>query len=154
MKGYGQFCPIAMACETFAERWTPLILRELLAGSRRLNEIRQGLPLISRAAAARAGGGGARPESAARPRPGTGVPADARGRGIPRSPGAPRGVGAAVGHRPVRSRQSRPDAAHVERAPANRLRPASRPTHRRALRLPRVPVTLPVLPDVLADPRA
>ena len=48
MKGYGQFCPIAMACETFAERWTPLILRELLAGSRRLNEIRQGLPLISR----------------------------------------------------------------------------------------------------------
>ena len=48
MKGYGQFCPIAMACETFAERWTPLILRELLAGGRRFNEIRQGLPLISR----------------------------------------------------------------------------------------------------------
>jgi len=48
MKGYGQFCPIAMACETFAERWTPLILRELLAGARRFNEIRQGMPLISR----------------------------------------------------------------------------------------------------------
>src|SRR5260370_26229147 len=48
MKGYGQFCPIAMACETFAERWTPLILRELLAGGRRVNEIRQGMPLISR----------------------------------------------------------------------------------------------------------
>src|SRR6266850_2527425 len=48
MKGYGQFCPIAMACETFAERWTPLILRELLAGARRFNEIRQGVPLISR----------------------------------------------------------------------------------------------------------
>ncbi len=48
MKGYGQFCPIAMACETFAERWTPLILRELLAGGRRFNEIRQGMPLISR----------------------------------------------------------------------------------------------------------
>ena len=48
MKGYGQFCPIAVACETFAERWTPLILRELLAGSRRFNDIRQGLPLISR----------------------------------------------------------------------------------------------------------
>jgi DNA-binding HxlR family transcriptional regulator len=48
MKGYGQFCPIAVACETFAERWTPLILRELLAGARRFNEIRQGLPLISR----------------------------------------------------------------------------------------------------------
>src|SRR5258705_13740171 len=48
MKGYGQFCPIAMACETFAERWTPLILRELLAGARRFNEIRQGMPMISR----------------------------------------------------------------------------------------------------------
>jgi DNA-binding HxlR family transcriptional regulator len=48
MKGYSQFCPIAMACETFAERWTPLILRELLFGARRFNEIRQGMPLISR----------------------------------------------------------------------------------------------------------
>lgn len=48
MKGYGQFCPIAVACETFAERWTPLILREVLAGARRFNEIRHGLPLISR----------------------------------------------------------------------------------------------------------
>ena len=33
MKGYGQFCPIAVACEIFAERWTPLILRELLSGA-------------------------------------------------------------------------------------------------------------------------
>jgi DNA-binding HxlR family transcriptional regulator len=48
MKGYGQFCPIAVACETFAERWTPLILREVLAGSKRFNDIRQGIPLISR----------------------------------------------------------------------------------------------------------
>ena len=29
MKGYGQFCPVAVAAEIFAERWTPLILREL-----------------------------------------------------------------------------------------------------------------------------
>jgi DNA-binding HxlR family transcriptional regulator len=48
MKGYGQFCPIAIAAEIFAERWTPLILRELLAGSHRFNDIRQGVPLISR----------------------------------------------------------------------------------------------------------
>jgi DNA-binding HxlR family transcriptional regulator len=48
MKGYGQFCPLAVASEVFAERWTPLILRELLAGSSRFNQIRQGLPLISR----------------------------------------------------------------------------------------------------------
>jgi DNA-binding HxlR family transcriptional regulator len=48
MKGYGQFCPIAVACETFAERWTPLILRELLNGPRRFSELQQGMPLISR----------------------------------------------------------------------------------------------------------
>jgi DNA-binding HxlR family transcriptional regulator len=32
--GFGQFCPVAMACEIFAERWTPIILRELLTPSR------------------------------------------------------------------------------------------------------------------------
>lgn len=48
MRGYGQFCPIAVASEIVAERWTPLILRELLNGSRRFGEFRQGLPLISR----------------------------------------------------------------------------------------------------------
>ena len=48
MTAYGQFCPIAVACETFAERWTPLILRELLAGARRFSEIRQCIPRISR----------------------------------------------------------------------------------------------------------
>jgi DNA-binding HxlR family transcriptional regulator len=47
--GYGQFCPVAVACEVFAERWTPLILRELFQGSRRFSEIRRGMPLISRA---------------------------------------------------------------------------------------------------------
>jgi DNA-binding HxlR family transcriptional regulator len=49
MPGYGQFCPVAVACEVFAERWTPLILRELLSGSRRFSDIRRGMPLISRA---------------------------------------------------------------------------------------------------------
>jgi DNA-binding HxlR family transcriptional regulator len=48
MKGYGQFCPVAMACEIFAERWTPLILRELFSGAHRFNDIRRGVPLISR----------------------------------------------------------------------------------------------------------
>jgi len=46
--GYGQFCPIAMAAEVLAHRWTPLILRELMAGSSQFNEIKRGLPLISR----------------------------------------------------------------------------------------------------------
>jgi DNA-binding HxlR family transcriptional regulator len=48
MKGYGQFCPVAVAAEIFAERWTPLILRELFCGATRFNEIRGGIPLISR----------------------------------------------------------------------------------------------------------
>jgi DNA-binding HxlR family transcriptional regulator len=45
---YGQFCPVAVAAEIFAERWTPLILRELVLGSRRFNEIQRGIPRISR----------------------------------------------------------------------------------------------------------
>jgi len=47
MKGYGQFCPIAKACEIFGERWTPLILRELICGSTRFNDLRRGIPLLS-----------------------------------------------------------------------------------------------------------
>jgi DNA-binding HxlR family transcriptional regulator len=48
MQGYGQFCPVALGAEVFAERWTPLILRELLLGSQRFSELRRGLPRISR----------------------------------------------------------------------------------------------------------
>jgi DNA-binding HxlR family transcriptional regulator len=47
-RGYGQFCPVAKAAEIFAERWTPLVLRELLSGSRRFGELQRGLPRISR----------------------------------------------------------------------------------------------------------
>ncbi len=46
-KGYGQFCPVSKAAEVFAERWTPLVLRELLSGSHRFNDIRRGVPLMS-----------------------------------------------------------------------------------------------------------
>lgn len=48
MKGYGQFCPVAKAAEVFAERWTPLVLRELACGSRRFSDLHRGLPLMSR----------------------------------------------------------------------------------------------------------
>ena len=47
MSTYGQFCPIAKACEVLSERWTILILRELGAGSESFNDLRRGLPLIS-----------------------------------------------------------------------------------------------------------
>ena len=46
-KSYGQFCPIARAAEVVAERWTPLILREMLFGSTTFSDLRQGIPLIS-----------------------------------------------------------------------------------------------------------
>ncbi len=47
MKAYGQFCPIAKASEALGERWTLLLIRELLCGSRRYNDFKRGLPLIS-----------------------------------------------------------------------------------------------------------
>jgi len=51
--GFGQFCPIATACEVFTKRWTPIVLRELFAGSHRFNEIHRCIPLMSRALLAR-----------------------------------------------------------------------------------------------------
>lgn len=44
---YGQFCPIAKATEIIGEKWTILILRELIMGGRRFNELQRGLTLIS-----------------------------------------------------------------------------------------------------------
>lgn len=48
MSRYGQFCPVAQALEVVGERWTLLIIRELLCGNYRFGEIMNGLPLISR----------------------------------------------------------------------------------------------------------
>ncbi len=45
--GYGQFCPVAKAAELLAERWMPLVVRELLAGSCHFADLRRGIPLIS-----------------------------------------------------------------------------------------------------------
>ena len=47
VEGYGQFCPVAMAAEVVCARWTPLILRELLSGSTRFNDLRRGVPRMS-----------------------------------------------------------------------------------------------------------
>lgn len=44
---YGQFCPVARAMELLDERWTLLVVRELLAGSKHFNELRRGVPRIS-----------------------------------------------------------------------------------------------------------
>lgn len=45
--GYGQFCPVSMAAEIVCARWTPLVLRELLCGSTRFNDLRRGVPRMS-----------------------------------------------------------------------------------------------------------
>jgi DNA-binding HxlR family transcriptional regulator len=44
---YHQFCPVAKAMELLDERWTMLIVRELVAGSQRFNELRRGVPRMS-----------------------------------------------------------------------------------------------------------
>ena len=44
---YGQFCPVSMASEVICTRWTPLVIRELLCGSNRFNDIRKGVPKMS-----------------------------------------------------------------------------------------------------------
>jgi DNA-binding HxlR family transcriptional regulator len=48
-RGYGQFCPIALAAEILTERWMPLVIRELLCGSVRFNDLQRGVPRMSSA---------------------------------------------------------------------------------------------------------
>lgn len=49
MRTYAQYCPIVRAVEVLGERWTLLIVREMLTGRRRFNELVRGLPGLSRA---------------------------------------------------------------------------------------------------------
>jgi len=48
MKSHGQFCSIARALDLLGERWTLLVVRELLGGSTRFGDVRRGIPRISR----------------------------------------------------------------------------------------------------------
>jgi DNA-binding HxlR family transcriptional regulator len=48
MPDYGRYCPVAMSSEVLADRWTPLVVRELLLGNTRFNDIARGLPGVSR----------------------------------------------------------------------------------------------------------
>ena len=47
MIDYGQFCTVARGAEVLGEVWTPLVIRELLCGSRRFNDLRRGVPRMS-----------------------------------------------------------------------------------------------------------
>lgn len=44
---YGQFCPVSMAAEILCTRWTVLVLREMMAGTTRFNDLRRGVPRMS-----------------------------------------------------------------------------------------------------------
>jgi DNA-binding HxlR family transcriptional regulator len=46
-ESYGQFCTVARGAEALCERWTPLVVRELLCGSKRFNELHRGVPRMS-----------------------------------------------------------------------------------------------------------
>lgn len=46
-RSYGQFCPVAMAAEVLCTRWTVVLLREMVAGSTRFNDLRRGVPRMS-----------------------------------------------------------------------------------------------------------
>ncbi|SMX24871.1 winged helix-turn-helix transcriptional regulator [Boseongicola aestuarii] len=45
--GYKQFCPVAMASEVLCTRWTMVLMRELVAGTTRFNDLRRGVPKMS-----------------------------------------------------------------------------------------------------------
>lgn len=45
--GYAQFCPVAMAAEVLCGRWTIVLMRELICGTTRFNDLRRGLPRMS-----------------------------------------------------------------------------------------------------------
>ncbi|TKT75359.1 helix-turn-helix domain-containing protein [Aquamicrobium sp. LC103] len=45
--GYGQFCPVSMAAERLCSRWTLLVIREMLCGTTRFNDLRRGVPRMS-----------------------------------------------------------------------------------------------------------
>jgi DNA-binding HxlR family transcriptional regulator len=49
MPTYGQYCPVARGAEIFAERWTPIIMRNILWGCTTFNDIAAGAPGLSRA---------------------------------------------------------------------------------------------------------
>ena len=48
MRSYGQYCPVARAAEVLGDRWTMLVVRDLVEGVHRFSDLSQGLPGMSR----------------------------------------------------------------------------------------------------------
>ena len=53
MSKYGQYCPVAQSLDILGDRWTLLIIRDMLTGTTHFNDLERGLPGISRALLAR-----------------------------------------------------------------------------------------------------
>jgi hypothetical protein len=157
MPGFGQFCPVAVTCEIFAQWWTPIILRVLLAGSHRFNQLQRGIPRIPRALLARrlreleaAGVVTSTPLSAGRGRE---LCAHRRRRGTPHRDRGARHVGTTLDSTrgPASSRCRAPDVEHAQACCRGPLAAASR---RRAVRLHGRARRVSWPQDVLAAARA
>ena len=48
MTSQRDYCPIAVGVDVLGDRWTPLVIRELMVGARGFNEIHRGIPRVSR----------------------------------------------------------------------------------------------------------
>jgi hypothetical protein len=73
MRSYGQYCPVAKAAEIVGDRWTLMVIRELLFGPLRFNELARGCPASPVRSWPSASGGwsaSASPGAPARPAPG------------------------------------------------------------------------------------
>ncbi len=49
MRSRTEYCPIAVGVDVLGDRWTPLVIREMMVGARGFNEIHRGIPRVSRA---------------------------------------------------------------------------------------------------------
>ena len=137
MKTYGQYCPVARALEVVGDRWSLLIVRDLLLGDRGFNELERGLPGISRSLLAQRlrllERGGVVRAGARRGRPGPGLRPH---RGRPRA-GPPHRRRAHLGRtmgvrRPAAGRDRSGVAPDVDAAPAQ-ARGASQAADRRRI---------------------
>ena len=133
MIDYGQFCTVARGAEVLGELWTPLVVRELLCGSRRFNDIHRGVPRMSatlltqRLRKLEAIGVVERRRGDGR----LGISPHAGGRGAAPDRGRPRALGRALDRQPAQARAARcrlPDVGHPPLRAARRV--SGGPAHR------------------------
>ena len=129
MIDYGQFCTVARGAEVLGELWTPLVVRELLCGSRRFNDIRRGVPRMSATLAdpapAQARGDG-RGRAASAAKGGWEYHLTPGGRGAAPDRGRPRATGARAGSAAGSSASSSTPASSCGTSAASRSSTSSR----------------------------